>query len=105
MLYAGTIFTIGWLARLFSSYNTPSLNLYIVQTVFILAGPPIYAATEYNILSRLMSYLPMHAPLHPRRVYVFFIYLGAAVESLTAAGGSLIASNPDDLGNVRFAGL
>lgn len=104
MFYAGIVFTIGWVARTISSYNTSSLNLYIVQTVFILAGPPIYSAAEYNILSRLMNYVPMHAPLHPRRVYIFFVYLGAAVESLTAAGGSMIASNPDDASRVRLAG-
>lgn len=37
----------------------------------------------------------MHAPLHPRRVVYFFIYLGSAVEGLTAAGaGKLAASAP-----------
>ncbi|KAI9808076.1 MAG: hypothetical protein M1827_007518 [Pycnora praestabilis] len=52
----------------------------------------IYAAAEYNILGRLMQYLPMHAPLNPRRVVYLFIYMGAAVESLTAAGATLMAS-------------
>lgn len=104
MFYGGTVFTVGWLARILSSHDTSSLDWYIVQNVLILAGPPIYSAAGYNILSRLMNYVPMHAPLHPRRVYIFFVYLGAAVESLTAAGGSLMASNPNDLANVRLAG-
>lgn len=104
LFYAGTVFTIGWATRAASSYEPSSLNLYIVQTVFILAAPPIYAAAEYNILSRLLGYLPMHTPLHPRRAYIFFVYLGAAVESLTAAGASLIASNPTDDSIIHLAG-
>jgi hypothetical protein len=33
----------------------------------------------------------MHSPLNPRRIMYFFIYLGALVESLTAAGGARMA--------------
>lgn len=77
MFYAGVVFTTGWIARVLKSYDTSSLNPCILQTVFILAGPPIYSAAEHNILSRLTSHVPMHAPLHSRRVYIFFIYFGA----------------------------
>ena len=35
----------------------------------------------------------MHAPLHPGRVVIVFVYLGAAVESLTGAGGSMYATS------------
>ena len=59
----------------------------------MLGGPPIYAAAEYNILGRLMNYLPMHAPFHPNRVVIVFIYLGALVESLTAAGAAMMAGS------------
>ena len=58
----------------------------------VFAGPPVYAAAEYNVLGRLMRYVPMHAPLHPDRVIYFFVYLGVAVETLTAAGASIYAS-------------
>jgi hypothetical protein len=34
----------------------------------------------------------MHAPLHPGRVVIVFIYLGVAVESLTGAGASMFAT-------------
>lgn len=93
LFYAGLVFTAGWALRLASSYSPANKNLYIAQTVFILAGPPIYAGVEYNILGRLMHYLPQHAPLHPHRVVIVFIYLGALVESLTAAGASKMASS------------
>ena len=83
----------GWIVRAVSSRNVENIPTYIAQTVLILAGPPIYAAAEYNILGRLMHYLPMHAPLNPSRVVYLFVYMGAAVESMTAAGATLMASS------------
>ncbi|KAM0720904.1 hypothetical protein Q7P37_003189 [Cladosporium fusiforme] len=92
MTWAGLVFAIGWVLRCLSSYYPTNSNLYIAQTVFILAGPPIYSAAEYNVLGRLMRFVPMHATLHPGRVVIVFIYIGAAVESFTAAGASLFAT-------------
>lgn len=86
MFYGGTVFTAGWIMRIASSYEPGNINLYIAQTCLILAGPPIYSAAEYNVLGRLMHYTPMHSPINPSRVLYFFIYVGAAVESLTAVG-------------------
>ena len=88
MCWGGAVFMSGWILRCIASYQLSNRNLYIAQTVLILAGPPIYSAAEYNILGRLMLYLPMHAPLNPNRVIYFFIYLGIAVENLTASGAS-----------------
>ncbi|MCJ1309570.1 hypothetical protein MMC25_003230 [Agyrium rufum] len=90
--WGGAVFLTGWISRAISVHDLENLNLYIVQSVFVLAGPPIYAAAEYNILGRLMHYLPMHAPLNPGRVIIFFIYTGTAVESLTATGASRLAA-------------
>ncbi|KAF2100249.1 hypothetical protein NA57DRAFT_73859 [Rhizodiscina lignyota] len=104
MTWGGTVFTAGWISRVFSSYDTGSKGLYIAQTVLVLAGPPIYAASEYNILGRLMLYLPMHAPMNPNRLVYFFIYLGALVESLTAAGASKMSSAGDDRSQLRSGG-
>ncbi|KAI9723216.1 MAG: hypothetical protein M1812_001098 [Candelaria pacifica] len=94
LTWGGLVFTSGWILRAISTQNPANLPLYISQTVLILAGPPIYAAAEYNILSRLMNYLPMHATLNPNRVVLLFIYIGAAVEALTAAGAAKIATHP-----------
>lgn len=96
MFWGGAVFTTGWALRTISSYYPAHKNLFIAQTVFVLAAPPIYSAAEYNILGRLMHYLPMHAPLNPSRLVYFFIYVGAAVESLTAVGGVQLASAGDD---------
>lgn len=92
MAWAGVVFTAGWLLRCVASFHEDNVNLYIAQTVFVYAGPPIYAAAEYNILGRLMYYLPMHAPMNPGFTVYLFIYLGAAVEGLTAAGAALYAT-------------
>jgi hypothetical protein len=96
MIWGGTVFTTGWILRTISTYNPSNLNLYIAQYVLIYAGPPIYTAAEYSVLGRMLRYLPMHAPLNPDRVVLFFIYLGAAVEGLTAAGASLVATAKGD---------
>lgn len=48
MVWAGTVFTAGWVMRIVSSYHTSNLNFYISQSVLIIAGPPIYSAAEYN---------------------------------------------------------
>ena len=93
LVWGGAVFTSGWIMRAISARDLTNLNLYIAQTVLVLAGPPIYAAAEYNILARLMHYLPMHAPLHPSRVVYLFIYIGAAVEALTAVGARRISEN------------
>ena len=82
---------VGWITRALSANRPTNRGLYITQAVFINLAPPIYAAGEYNILGRLMHYLPMHAPLNPYRVIYFFIFIGSAVESFAALGASQVA--------------
>lgn len=91
--------------RAVSSRNLENIPTFIAQTVLIFAGPPIYAAAEYNILGRLMHYLPMHALLNPSRVLYLFIYLGAAVEGLTAAGATLMSSATVGSSNYSSGGV
>ena len=93
LFYAGLVFTTGWIIRAVSAHDPSSLGLYIAETILIYAGPPIYAAAEYNLLGRMMHYLPMHAPINPSRVKYFFIYLGALVEALTGAGAGRLAAS------------
>jgi hypothetical protein len=96
--------TSQWIMRAVSSYHTDSLGFFSAQYVLILCGPPIYSAAEYNVLGRLMHYLPMHASLHPGRVVYFFVYLGAAVEGLTAAGSARLSVAKDDKSLIRSGG-
>jgi hypothetical protein len=104
MVWGGAFFTSGWIVRCISSYKPGNLYLYVAQTILILGGPPIYSAAEYNILGRLMNYLPMHAPLHPDRVVYFFIYLGAAVECLTAIGAARLSAAGEDKAKMQSGG-
>ncbi|TVY20756.1 Protein RTM1 [Lachnellula arida] len=95
LFYANIVFMTGWILQTIFSHTPLNLPLYIGQTILIYAGPPIFAAAEYNILGRLMQYVPMHTPLHPGRVVIVFVYLGALVEALTGAGaGKLATSTP-----------
>ncbi|RMZ89894.1 hypothetical protein DV736_g2881, partial [Chaetothyriales sp. CBS 134916] len=93
LFYGGIVFCTGWITRAVSTHDPSNLNLYIASTVLVYAGPPIYAAAEYNVLGRLMFYLPMHAPMNPARLKYFFIYLGALVEALTGAGAGKLAAS------------
>lgn len=104
MSWGGLVFLIGWIARTVSTYHTANRDLYIVQTIFIYAGPPIYSAAAYNIVGRLMNYLPMYTPLNPNRVLITFIYLGALVEALTAAGAARMSAAGEDLSRIKSGG-
>ena len=104
LFYANIVWLTGWILRAVSARSPGNLPLYIAETIFIYAGPPIYAAAEYNILGRLMDYLPMHALLNPTMVKYFFIYLGALVESLTAAGSARMAKSDVNSDSFQSAG-
>lgn len=52
-----------------------------------------------------MNYLPMHAVLNPNRVLIFFVYVGAAVESITVAGAAKTASAGTDLAKYKSGGV
>ncbi|KAJ5173147.1 hypothetical protein N7492_005740 [Penicillium capsulatum] len=102
--WGGIVFTIGWILRCFSSYHPDNKNLFIAQSVFIYLAPPVYSAAAYNMVGRLMNYLPMHAVLNPNRVLIFFVYVGAAVEGITVAGAAKNAAAGTDLDKYKSGG-
>ncbi|KAJ5506571.1 RTA-like protein [Penicillium expansum] len=85
--WGGALFTAGWILRF-----------------FIYVGPPVYSAAAYNLVGRLMNYLPMHAVLNPNRVLIFFVYVGAAVEAITVAGAAKNASAGSNLDEYKAGG-
>lgn len=105
MVWGGLIYFIGWVLRCVSSYHPSDLNIFIAQSIFTFAGPPIYSAAAYNLLGRLMNYLPMFASFNPYRVVYIFIYLGVLVEGLTAAGAARLSSAKDDEDRFRSGGI
>ncbi|KAJ5727254.1 hypothetical protein N7493_005074 [Penicillium malachiteum] len=99
--WGGALFTTGWILPI-----TPgNMNLYIAQSVFIYLAPPVYSAAAYNLVGRLMNYVPMHAVLNPNRVLIFFVYVGAAVESITVAGAAKLAAAGSDLSQYKSGGI
>ena len=104
MIWATTVWVAGFVCRSISIYNVRDVNIFIAQFVLILAGPPIYAGSEYFILGRLMAYLPYHAPIHPGRVFSTFVILSAIVETLTANGAANSSGSGRKPGQ-RAAGL
>lgn len=88
MIWASTAWIAGFVCRSISIHNVQDVNLFIAQYVLVLMGPPLFSAAEYFILSRLLSYLPYHTPIHPGRVLSTFVFLSAIVETLTASGAA-----------------
>jgi len=96
--FASLVWLAGFVTRALSAFNTSSIGLFIAQYILLFAGPPLYAASEYFILGRLLAYLPYHTPLHPGRILSTFLLLSAAVESLATSGAASSANgsqNPE----------
>ena len=91
--WASLVWIGGFICRALAAYNVDNVDLFISQYVLILAGPVLYAASEYFILGRLLAYVPYHTPIHPGRVLSTFLFLSAAVEALTASGSSTVAKS------------
>jgi hypothetical protein len=92
MAFASLVWQGGFIARSVSVFQPNNIPVFLTQYVMIFAGPPLFAASEYFILGRLLSYLPYHAPLHPDRVLSTFLILGAVVEALGTSGIAAIAA-------------
>ncbi|KAF5013929.1 hypothetical protein FDECE_104 [Fusarium decemcellulare] len=92
MVGAGSLYALGWIVRIASVRDPDSLPLYMVQSILIYLSPPVYSAAEYNILGRLMHYLPMHSIINPNRVVYIFVFFGTLVEGLTALGAASMAT-------------
>ncbi|CAK1358498.1 hypothetical protein CB0940_06897 [Cercospora beticola] len=88
MLWATSVWIAGFVCRSISVHQVRNIGLFIAQYVLVLMGPPLYSAAEYFILGRLLAYLPYYTPIHPGRVFSTFIFLSAAVESLTGSGAA-----------------
>ncbi|KAK4617647.1 Lipid-translocating exporter-like protein RTA1 [Fulvia fulva] len=86
MAWASSVWLAGFICRSISIRSPQNVGVFIAQYVLVLIGPPLYAAAEYFILSRLLSYLPYHTPIHPGRVFSTFVLLSTIVETLTGSG-------------------
>lgn len=107
MTWAASIWVAGFVVRAISVWtieNQQNVALYVVQYIFILMGPSLFAVAEVFILSRLLAYLPYHSPVNPTRVIPGFIFLSTVVESLIGAGAG-ISSSPSNSASNRQTGV
>lgn len=108
----GGIFeTVGYIGRILGSSDPDDLGFYILQTLLILLGPALFAATIYMTLSRII--LAVRAPhlsiirvSWQTKIFVF----GDVLSFITQCGGGGLqaSSNPDtiDVGQkITIAGL
>ncbi|KAK3332840.1 RTA1 like protein-domain-containing protein [Cercophora scortea] len=105
---------IGFVGRAIGATQTPDWTLppFIMQTLLILLGPALYAASIYMVLARLIRLLDAHQYSLVRTSWLTSIFVAGDVLSfLTQGAGGGILSNADtvsrrDLGNnIILAGL
>ncbi|KAJ0426849.1 RTA1 like protein-domain-containing protein [Aspergillus carlsbadensis] len=78
----------GYAARIFSHYDTLALGPYIVQTMLILVAPPLFAASIYMTLGRLIVNLGAEKASIIRVKYITKIFVvGDVVSFLLQCGG------------------
>ncbi|RAL15397.1 RTA1 domain-containing protein [Aspergillus homomorphus CBS 101889] len=62
----GGIFeVVGYIIRILNYFNTASVGLYAIQSVLILLGPVLFAATVYMTLGRIIRSLSLTTPTPP----------------------------------------
>ncbi|KAK3693198.1 RTA1 like protein-domain-containing protein [Podospora appendiculata] len=105
---------IGFVGRAIGANETPNWTLgpFIMQTLLILLGPTLYAASIYMVLARLIRLLDAHQYSLVRTSWLTTIFVSGDVLSfITQGAGGGILSNADtqsrrDLGNnIILAGL
>ena len=65
MPWAAFLLTTGFILRSIGSRDTDNIPLFIAEAVLIMSGPPVYAAINYLVLSRVLFYVPYLSPIHP----------------------------------------
>ncbi|KAL5335531.1 RTA1 like protein [Aspergillus crustosus] len=85
---------IGYAARLAAHSNTESIPIYSIHTILVLLAPPLYAASIYMVLGRLISFL--HAEklslISIRWMTKIFVTGDVIAFVMQAAGGGIMAS-------------
>lgn len=86
------LFTAGFIVRELGAFDYGNLVKFIVTTCLVYAAPPIAELANYNILGRILYYVPYHSPIHPGRVITTFAFISVVVEALNGNGASLSAN-------------
>ncbi|KAL4904638.1 hypothetical protein BDW74DRAFT_168251 [Aspergillus multicolor] len=107
----GVFQIIGYICRIIAHSNKESIPIYSIQTILILLAPPLYAASIYMVLGRLITYL--HAQklslVSVRWMTKIFVTGDVIAFVMQAAGGGIMASgtiSSYELGeNITIGGL
>lgn len=97
MPWAALLLTVGFALREVGSFNyiysNRNLDIFIAESVMIMSGPPVYAAINYIVLSRILFYVPYLSPIHPGRVLTTFLAADAVCEVLIVNGVQRIVNS------------
>ncbi|TAQ84857.1 hypothetical protein B7494_g6817 [Chlorociboria aeruginascens] len=95
LVLGGFLEGIGYIARIVSSQQTPNWTLgpYIIQTIFVLVAPALYAASIYMILGRIILLLngEIHSLIKKRWLTKIFVACDILSFLVLAAGGGILA--------------
>jgi hypothetical protein len=83
----------GYAFRYLSAKSPADLGPYIIQSLFIILPPSLYAATIYMIYGRLVVFVnaPEASVIHPKRVTKIFVCGDVLAFFLQAGGGGMMA--------------
>ncbi|KAF4556985.1 RTA1-like protein 12 [Elsinoe fawcettii] len=112
MIVGGIFETAGYGCRAYAHFNTTATIPYAIQSLLILLGPILFAASVYMFLARviLASGAEHLSPLPATRIAKIFVLGDVTCFIVQAAGGGILSAaksqNTLDIGNwVILAGL
>ncbi len=93
-IVGGLFETIGYIGRILSHKDRLALSPYIMQTLLLLLGPALFAASIYMILGRLILLTGGERYSLVRRTWLTKIFVGGDVISflMQGAGGGIMSS-------------
>ncbi|KAF1814543.1 hypothetical protein P152DRAFT_456811 [Eremomyces bilateralis CBS 781.70] len=86
MPWAALLLCTGMVTREVGAYHISDLGILIASNVLVMSGPPVYAAINYLIFSRVLFYVPYLSSIHPGRVVTTFLAIDGIVEIITVNG-------------------
>lgn len=85
----------GYIARIFSHFDTLALGPYIVQTMLILVAPPLFAASIYMTLGRVIVKLNAEElSMVPVRYLTKIFVVGDVISFLLQVAGKILLQPP-----------
>jgi hypothetical protein len=87
---------IGYICRTIAYNNTASLVLYLLQSIFLLLPPVLFAASLYMVFSRILRSIPgaeSYSPISPRWCTRIFLLGDWICLNIQSTGGGLTGSS------------